>query len=95
MLDMWDYYLPYLYSGISLCGVLLLLCKWVYLPLIENQVDKLSHYFLCPVLSMYSLWTVSYVQCNWKPVGQTKGMWQCRRRLESLNFRKKINSYLV
>lgn len=23
--DMWDYYLPYLYSGISLCGVLLLL----------------------------------------------------------------------
>lgn len=25
--DMWEYYLPYLYSAISLCGVLLLLCE--------------------------------------------------------------------
>ena len=27
--DLWEYYLPYLYSGISLFGVLLLLCKLI------------------------------------------------------------------
>lgn len=27
--DLWEYYLPYLYSGISLFGVLLLLCKYI------------------------------------------------------------------
>uniref|UniRef100_A0A8C2H2G1 Limb development membrane protein 1-like n=1 Tax=Cyprinus carpio TaxID=7962 RepID=A0A8C2H2G1_CYPCA len=28
--DLWEYYLPYLYSGISLFGVLLLLCKFLF-----------------------------------------------------------------
>lgn len=33
MSDLWEYYLPYLYSGISLFGVLLLLCKYVLIKM--------------------------------------------------------------
>lgn len=31
--DLWEYYLPYLYSGISLFGVLLLLCKLIWISI--------------------------------------------------------------
>lgn len=32
--DLWEYYIPYLYSGISLFGVLLLLCKFSFFLLL-------------------------------------------------------------
>lgn len=76
--DLWEYYLPYLYSGISLFGVLLLLCEYI------GILMTCSHraYFRCLQqpsvfpLSVHSLWLVPDVQRDWEPTGQTAGVWR-------------------
>lgn len=42
MADLWEYYIPYLYSGISLFGVLLLLCEFFVLERITSIGRKVS-----------------------------------------------------
>lgn len=76
IIDVWEYYLPYLYSGISLCGVLLLLCKYIGI-LITAATEHISDVCQQPSvfsLSVHSLWVVPNVQRDWEPTGQTTGV---------------------
>lgn len=76
IIDLWEYYLPYLYSGISLCGVLLLLCKYIGI-LITTATEHISDVCQQPSvfsLSVHSLWVVPNVQRDWEPTGQTTGV---------------------
>lgn len=51
-LDLWEYYLPYLYSGISLFGVLLFLCTYCcHLPEQSNWITLAYSISFCVSVS--------------------------------------------
>lgn len=74
--DLWEYYLPYLYSGISFFGVLLLLRRSPSCIRDRSTLSMLYH-IVCVfvLLSVHTFWVVSHVQCNRPLVGQTTGEW--------------------
>lgn len=55
--DLWEYYLPYLYSCISLFGVLLLLCKFSVLSclLLQSLEQRRNVFIICCIV----LWIVN------------------------------------
>lgn len=80
ILDLWEYYLPYLYSGISLFGVLLLLRKYISFTMTRaaKEAYDLPITTCVSLHSVHSLWLVPDVQCDWPASGQTAGESQTR-----------------